>query len=67
MKITLLHYAGPPVVGGVESVIGHHAQLMADDGLQVAILAGRGGQSDPRVPFLHLPEADSRHSTTWPQ
>jgi glycosyltransferase involved in cell wall biosynthesis len=61
MKITLLHYAAPPVVGGVESVIGHHARLMADDGRQVTILAGRGGQSDLRIPFLHLPEADSRH------
>ena len=61
MKITLLHNAAPPVVGGVESVIGHHARLMADDGRSVAILAGRGQQADPRVPFLNLPEADSRH------
>ncbi len=61
MKITLLHYAAPPVVGGVESVIGHHARLMTDDGRQVTILAGRGAQSDPLIPFIHLPEADSRH------
>ena len=61
MNVTLLHYAAPPVVGGVESVIGHHARLMADDGLGVAVLAGRGSQTDPRIPFIHLPEADSRH------
>ena len=61
MNVTLLHYAAPPVVGGVESVIGHHARLMADDGRHAAILAGRGSQTDPRIPFIHLPEADSRH------
>ena len=28
MKIALLHYSSPPVVGGVESVLAHHARLM---------------------------------------
>ena len=61
MNITLLHYAAPPVVGGVESVIGEHARLMAADGQQVTILAGRGAQADPRIPFAELPQVDSRH------
>jgi len=61
MKISLLHYTALPVIGGVESVMGHHARLMADDGHQVTILAGRGAQADPRVAFVQLPEADSRH------
>jgi len=61
MNITLLHYAAPPVVGGVESVIGEHARLMAADGQQVTILAGRGAQTDPRIPFAELPQVDSRH------
>jgi mannosylglucosylglycerate synthase len=60
-KVALLHYSAPPIVGGVESVLGHHARLMADGGHQVQIVAGRGEQTDPRVPFLHLPMADSRH------
>lgn len=60
-KIALLHYSAPPVVGGVESVLGHHARLMADAGHQVQIAAGRGEQTDPRIPFIHLPLADSRH------
>jgi glycosyltransferase involved in cell wall biosynthesis len=60
-KIALLHYSAPPVVGGVESVLGHHARLMADAGHQVRIVAGRGEQIDPRIPFIHLPMADSRH------
>ncbi len=61
MNITLLHYAAPPVVGGVESVVGEHARLMATDGQQVTILAGRGEQTDARIPFVELPQVDSRH------
>ncbi len=60
-KIALLHYSAPPVVGGVESVMAHHAGLMADAGHQVTILAGRGQQADPRIPFIHIPLMDSRH------
>ena len=60
-KIALLHYSAPPVVGGVESVLGHHARLLADAGHEVQIVAGRGEQTDPRIPFIHLPMADSRH------
>jgi len=45
----------------VEAVVGHHAGLMADAGHQVQIVAGRGSQTDARVPFLQVPLADSRH------
>jgi glycosyltransferase involved in cell wall biosynthesis len=60
-RVALLHYAAPPVVGGVESIVGQHARLMADAGHDVCIVAGRGQQTDPRIPFVHLPRADSRH------
>jgi glycosyltransferase involved in cell wall biosynthesis len=60
-KVALLHYSAPPIVGGVESVLGHHAHLMADAGHQVMILAGRGEQTDPRISFVPVPRADSRH------
>ncbi len=59
--VGLLHYAAQPVVGGVESVLGHQARLMADAGHQVRILAGRGAQVDERIPFISIPLADSRH------
>lgn len=61
MNVALLHYSAPPVVGGVESVLAHHARLMADAGHTVRVIAGRGGQFDSRVPFISLPRADSRH------
>ena len=62
MNIALLHYSAPPVVGGVESVLAHHARLLANVGHQVRILAGRGAQTDARIPFIHLPLVDSRQA-----
>jgi mannosylglucosylglycerate synthase len=61
MKIALLHYSSPPIVGGVESVLAHHARLMAKAGHQVTILAGRGKTFDPNIPVRILPRLDSRH------
>lgn len=59
MKIDILHYSVPPIVGGVEAVIGHHAKLITEAGHTVRLLAGRGAQTDDRIEFVHLPLADS--------
>lgn len=61
MKIAIMHYASPPNVGGVESVMAHHALLMAKAGHDVTILAGRGEVFDDRIPARILPRLDSRH------
>jgi len=61
MKIALLHYSSPPIVGGVESVLAHHARLMANAGHEVTILAGRGEIFDERIKVHILPRLDSRH------
>lgn len=66
MKIALIHYSAPPVVGGVESVMGHHARQMAKAGHQVRIIAGRGAQTDERVEFIQISLADSRHPAVAP-
>jgi len=60
-KIVLLHFTAPPVVGGVESVLGHHARLMATAGHQLRIIAGRGYGAGDSAEFVHLPLADSLH------
>lgn len=62
MKIDILHYSVPPVVGGVESVIGYHARLMTQAGHTVRLVAGRGSQMDKRIPFLQVPLVDSLDS-----
>ncbi|MEI7988046.1 MAG: glycosyltransferase family 4 protein [Chloroflexota bacterium] len=61
MNIAMLHYSVPPIVGGVESVMGHHARLMSDAGHNVKFIAGRGQQIDPRVACIIDPILDSRH------
>ena len=59
--VLILHYAGPPVVGGVEITIYHHARLLAARGYDVHVAAGRGSPFHPRVAFHHIPRLDSRH------
>src|SRR5712692_5941767 len=61
MHIALLHYSAPPVIGGVETVMGHQARLMARDGHSVTLVAGRGAAPDGRAAFAGLPLLDSRH------
>lgn len=61
MRISLLHYSSPPIVGGVESVLAHHARLMTNAGHEVTILAGRGEAFDERIKVRVLPPLDSRH------
>ncbi len=62
----LLHYTAPPVVGGVEGVVGRHAALLAGAGHRVRIIAGRGqGRGRGRLPMpgvtsIRLPLADAR-------
>ncbi len=62
MKIAILHYSVPPIVGGVESVITHHARLMSADGHVVRLIAARGESFSEQIPLIILPLADSRHS-----
>jgi glycosyltransferase involved in cell wall biosynthesis len=59
--VVILHYAAPPIVGGVESTIYHHARLLVRAGWKVHVIAGRGRPFDPQVAFHRLPEVDSRH------
>jgi len=61
MNIAILHYSVPPVVGGVESVIAHHARLMAANGHSVRLIAGRGEALGEEIPLIAIPLADSQH------
>jgi glycosyltransferase involved in cell wall biosynthesis len=61
MKIALLHFTAPPVVGGVESVLLHHARLMTESGHEVTIFAGRGQSYDPAIQMQVQPLFNSRN------
>jgi glycosyltransferase involved in cell wall biosynthesis len=60
LRVGLLHFTAPPIVGGVETVLGHQARLMADAGHRVRVIAGRGGLVDRRVELVRIPLADAR-------
>lgn len=61
--VALVHYAAPPVIGGVERVLARQAQLLADAGHAVRVVAGRGQALDPWVAFHEIPLIDPRHPT----
>lgn len=67
MKIIIIHYSAPPVVGGVESVLAHHARLMANAGHEVRVVVGRGATFDRRVQVITLPLVDSKHTLVLDQ
>jgi mannosylglucosylglycerate synthase len=60
MKITIVHYTSWPVIGGVESVIRQHAQLMLRHGHQVTILCGEGGTFDNQIQTVVCRELSSQ-------
>ncbi len=61
MYVAIMHYAAPPVVGGVESVIASHANCIGYGGHSIKIIAGRGETMDARCPVDLIPLIDSRH------
>ncbi len=62
MNIAILHYAAPPIVGGVEQTIYYHALELTRASHAVRILTGSGAEFDPRVQVAVVPELGSRHS-----
>ncbi len=56
MKIALVHYAYPPVVGGVEFVMEQHAALFTRHGYEVKVIAGRGESGRKGVEIVEIPE-----------
>jgi mannosylglucosylglycerate synthase len=59
----ILHYAAPPVVGGVEAVIKAHVGVFLQASYPVTVIAGRGeAEALPaRAEFIRVPEVDSQH------
>lgn len=58
--VAILHYAGPPYVGGVEITMAAHARALAADGRRPLIVAGKAGAIGPGVELRLLPELGSR-------
>ncbi len=60
MNLAFLHYAVPPIVGGVESVLAQQAQLFAANGHTVRLIAARGAALGADIPLVVVPGADSQ-------
>jgi glycosyltransferase involved in cell wall biosynthesis len=62
LAVGLLHFSGPPVVGGVETVVTRHARLLAAAGHRVRLIVGRGRLDGPRVATHLVPLADTQNA-----
>ncbi|MGA1847120.1 glycosyltransferase family 4 protein [Deferribacter abyssi] len=49
-NVAILHYSGPPIVGGVEEVIKLQALLFKRNGINVKIIAGKGNSFEGNIP-----------------
>ncbi|MFH0965133.1 MAG: glycosyltransferase family 4 protein [Planctomycetota bacterium] len=64
MRIGIVHYSAPPVIGGVEFIVGAHARLFADAGHEVVVIAGEGEAFDERVQLRKVRELGSLRRAT---
>jgi mannosylglucosylglycerate synthase len=60
-SVAILHFTSPPVVGGVEGLMGIHASLLADRDYAVRVISGKGEPFRPDVPVQLIPELYSKH------
>jgi len=58
-KIALLHFAYPPNIGGVESMIKEHAQILANLNYEVTVITGSGEETNNRIKLVVIPELQS--------
>lgn len=62
MKIAIVHYSAPPVVGGVEATVFNHARYLSELGHECVLVAGEGGETgDPRIRSIIIPRMASRN------
>ena len=59
LRIALIHYSCPPVIGGVEFILAAHARLFAEHGHDVDVVAGSGDHFHDLVKVRILPELAS--------
>lgn len=63
LRIGILHYSCPPVVGGVEEVLSQHAAVLHRLGQSVSILAGAGEVFTDSFPVRIEPVLGSRNKS----
>ena len=61
LRVGLLHFTAPPIVGGVEAILGRQALALAARGHRPLVLAGRGRLRRAGVDFLPIRALDSKY------
>lgn len=54
-KIALLHYAYPPNIGGVETLISEQADILSKSGYDILVLTGSGKTENPKIKLIEAP------------
>jgi glycosyltransferase involved in cell wall biosynthesis len=62
-KTAIVHYAAPPVVGGVEGVIAAHVRAFVRAGYPITVITGRGDKDalPDEVGFIRIARIDTQH------
>ena len=63
LRIGILHYSCPPVVGGVEEILNQHASILHRLGQQVSVLAGMGEPYTESFPVRIEPLLGSQNAS----
>jgi glycosyltransferase involved in cell wall biosynthesis len=61
MKIALIHYSGPPTIGGVEQTMHYQAHELAIAGYAPSFIVGKGGNNQSPSPSIRIPRLFSLH------
>lgn len=61
MRIGIVHFSGPPILGGVEKIIEAHSQLFLDHNHRVKLIVGKGDRFDERIELHKIPPLDALH------
>jgi glycosyltransferase involved in cell wall biosynthesis len=61
MAVGLVHYTGPPTIGGVESTIANQARFLAAAGYEPSVIVGAGQAFDENVRLRLVPRMSSSH------
>lgn len=58
-KIAIIHFAYPPNIGGVESMIREHAEMLTNLNYEITVITGSGEEKDLRIKLIVIPELQS--------
>ncbi|RKY43670.1 MAG: hypothetical protein DRP92_00825 [Candidatus Neomarinimicrobiota bacterium] len=60
-QVVIMHYTLPPVVGGVETILGPFAEIFAENGYLVTMLTGEGKVENHNIKTCTIPELSPNH------